>query len=714
MRDSPFRGSAGKGKMKRRSAIVLLIGFLAVPFNQGFCQTNLQLTGAAANDERAIRITWASTSNEVYQIQYANALATNVDGTTAWQLLYDEYPSQGTNTFWLDTGNYDLLPPVLHPKYASMRFYRILDEGPDTTSDEPTVSILTPTNGTVVSGELTINVLAGTDQPFISGTKLYVDGQEMQMADDATNYSAGSTNYETDTYSINTCEWGNGPHTLFATARCTSAPEGAHNVPYALIGHAASAFVPITFSNLVTRISFSQYFFDPAAGQTQQVSAVFAANCDWTLNITDLASNIVKTATGSGTSMVFNWDGTGTGGTNLSAGIYYYYITAQTNGLAPKGLSGDGSGGNPPAPAYTSASELWAVAPDSENVLPLAIYPPGFDTNGFLIFSASPADVETLTEFLSLDAGSTAPMADTGGTIVPDFSGPSPQPAPAAPQRPPTNPVRGVSGTFGIAYQTYAANGSAGYTPPFPDNGLHINQKVQMENRSASNPINYEPVKESKTMANNFIKWMKRGGWSLGFQKVDDQLNISDLRGSGTPFNQVNFGLLLLHGTYGTSLDYTANGCMQMYFPITAGGSSQYLRMSEMNFGGSGSNGLKWITLWACFSLQADDWQNMQMAGIKPYNNNLHLILGAHNIIYSDSHLLGYWAKYMTVGQTANNPMSIRAAWYSAARKAYAGQGFSGNITFAVAGDDACRNDTLQNNSAPSGTPYYDSIQVFP
>ena len=78
-------------------------------------------------------------------------------------------------------------------------------------------------------------------------------------------------------------------------------------------GHAVSQFVPVLFSNLITRISFSQPYFDPSSGQTQQVSAVFAANCDWTLNIVDVYSNVVQTASGSGISMLYNWDGTSNG-----------------------------------------------------------------------------------------------------------------------------------------------------------------------------------------------------------------------------------------------------------------------------------------------------------------------------------------------------------------------------------------------------------------
>ena len=76
-------------------------------------------------------------------------------------------------------------------------------------------------------------------------------------------------------YVINTCEWDNGPHTLFATATESTMPDTAGNI--GLTGHAVSPFLTVYFSNLVTRISFSQQFFEPSLGQTQQVSAIFAA-----------------------------------------------------------------------------------------------------------------------------------------------------------------------------------------------------------------------------------------------------------------------------------------------------------------------------------------------------------------------------------------------------------------------------------------------------
>jgi hypothetical protein len=709
-------------KIIRETIMVSALG-LALATN-GLAQTNLQFTAATSTDEQAIRLTWASQSNHVYQIQCANALATNADGSTAWQTLYDNYPSQGTNTFWLDTGNYNLAPAILHPKNAPMRFYRILDEGADTLSDEPTVSVTAPTSGTAVSGELVITVAAATDQPVLSGTKLYVDGQEMRPADSTTNWNDGVTNYEVDTYSINTCEWGNGTHTLFATTENESGYGDAMNAPPIMTGHAASTSVSVLFSNLVTRISFSQPSFDPLSGQTQQVSAAFAANCNWTLNIVDVYSNVVQTASGSGTSMIYNWDGT-SNGTNLPNGIYYYYINAQTNGESSDfvdGGSSGGSGSSPPSSGFarsssigSASSELWAVSADlSGGLVPLALYPPGVDTNGLIIFEASPAEIQSLkpsvsrTSFSAMNnGGAFSPAASGGGSSA------ASQGSPASPQRPPNNPVRGLVGSCAIAYQTFAGNGTNGYHLNSPANKPYFPQ-IKIQNASGGT---FEPLPRHKPEADNFISEMQYRGWTNRFVKADDQLKLSDMQGSGTPFNQVNLGVFLTHGAYGTTADYYANGCNQIYFPITSGTSAQWLRMSDMNLGDAGTNGLKWMAIKGCHSLYHSDWSSMQYYGIHPYNSNLHSLLGADTDSATSATLMQLWARYMNFGTSTNySPLTLRAAWYQAATDAYKGGQFPSGTTiiFAVAGDSACMDDSLQNYSQPQGGWTYHSKQVFP
>jgi hypothetical protein len=55
-------------------------------------QNALQFTGVKATVENAILLYWASNTNEVYEIDYADQLNTNYDGTTTWMPLYTDYP----------------------------------------------------------------------------------------------------------------------------------------------------------------------------------------------------------------------------------------------------------------------------------------------------------------------------------------------------------------------------------------------------------------------------------------------------------------------------------------------------------------------------------------------------------------------------------------------------------------------------------------------
>src|ERR1039457_1913549 len=146
--------------MKTTKIAALLFGVLLASFSQSFGQTILQFTSVNVTPENAIQLYWTSTNHEIYGIQYANTLATNADGTTAWFSLYDNYPSHGTNTFIGDFGNYDTTSAILHPKYMPMRFYRIVDEGADNdTADNPSITITSPTNGASLSGQITVSVV---------------------------------------------------------------------------------------------------------------------------------------------------------------------------------------------------------------------------------------------------------------------------------------------------------------------------------------------------------------------------------------------------------------------------------------------------------------------------------------------------------------------------------------------------------------------------
>jgi hypothetical protein len=141
--------------------------------------------------------------------------------------------------------------------------------------------------------------------------------------------------------------------------------------------------------------------------------------------------------------------------------------------------------------------------------------------------------------------------------------------------------------------------------------------------------------------------------------------------------------------------------------------------MNDMDFGGTNTNGLKWMAIMACNSLYSPNWTSMQNQNIKPYNGNLHLLLGTGSEFYLEPLIARYWADYMLGNVSVGRPpMTIQAAWYQAVIEAYVHPqaGYINPTIFAVAGDSACMNDYLQNatNTVLSGTWTYSSSQVYP
>jgi Family of unknown function (DUF6345)/Transposase len=526
----------------------------------------------------------------------------------------------------------------------------------------------------------------------------------------STNYTdiTGTTNYQIDTFIINTCEWGNETHTLFATAECQSGFGDAPNSGPVATGHGVSQMVPVLFSNLVERISFALNAFDPALGQTQKVNAVFAQNSDWTLTVQDVFSNTVVTSTGSGDSMEYDWNGT-SGGTNVPAGIYFYYISAETNGSTSSFVSG-GSESLSTSSSLDESNSLWVLSSDSNSVCPLKLYPSNFNTNALTIFSATPSEIASLSPSLSSSGSGFTPAAAGGSSAAS-------QNAPRTPRRPPTSRAVGTVGTFGIVYDTYSANGTNGINlNPLPDGSGIVGRYIRFQSFTASSALNYPPLLPFKQEADYFIYDMGQYGWRKTIHKVDNEFTINDLRGSSTSFNQVDLGVMMFHGTFGTTMDFAAGLCQQMYYAVTSGGSGQYLRLSEMSLGGSDpTNGLKWFAIMACNSLQHTDWANMQSHGIKPYNNNLHLLLGTDSTNVTSPTVLKFWADYMNYGVTNFGPMTVKDSWFQAGKNAYKGVRIAFPMKFAVAGDTACQDDYVQPgfSSPPAGTQFYNSQTIY-
>jgi hypothetical protein len=677
--------------MKKMKWAVLVFGFLVTSTGQGFSQNALAFTSVNATPDNHIQLHWASNSNEVYEIDYADQLAGNPDGSTAWNPLYEDYPSHGTNSFITDDGNYDLTPEIPYPGINPERFYRVMLVEDNSSPTNPTVSIVSPSSGDSLSGDVTMQVFASSPE-ILADVKLYVDGEEQWSSIDSSNFD------------INTCEWANGTHTIFATAKSQSGFEGVANGGVITYGRTVSSYVTVTFSNLISSLNFSQPFFEPALGQTQAVTAAFAANCNWTLQIQDVNSNTVLSASGSGSSMEYDWDGTGTGETNIPDGVYNYVLTASTNGAASEVVSGGGGsgGGSPPTPDFAMAgggdsTELWASTSDDSDVVPLILYPPGFDTNGLTIFSATPAQVNAArSESLSSHSvGTTSFPMDAS----PDYSGTTSQTT-TGPKRKPRTGVKGEVGTYGICYKTYGTNG---FSSPHPITGwpypLPTEVAIDGQTRTATT-VDYS-VQNFVNMSDGFSAIMKKAAWKPAFVKRDSQWGDSDIKksslGGNSIFNTCNFGMLMTHGSYGNS-GSTGQEDDNINYTYCWLGGNDYVRLTDMDFGSTGTNGLRWMTIFACNILREANYNSMNNAGKNPVNENLHLLLGFDTTGYAAYNLGKFYANYLV-----NSNYTVINSLADGCADSYQlnSTGITNIVRVGIVGWNSCQNDSLQLYNDP-------------
>jgi Family of unknown function (DUF6345)/Bacterial Ig domain len=563
--------------------------------------------------EDSVTVKWNSECNANYRIDFASELSTN----TVWQTLYDNYPSHGTTTFWTDQGDWIATPEILHPSKERKRFYRVVKTG--TNSAPPQVTITYPTNNVVLSGDVTVSVTA-TGASDIAGIKLFVDGEEF-----------GSISGDETNFVINTCEWANGSHTLFAVAEDTTGVPTTPSTNNISPQFAASPYVTPTFSNYISRFWFSEPFFEPELGETQHISAVFTTNSAWTLTIFDSSSNIVRTATGTGTRLDFNWNGTGTSNSTLSAGLYDFAISATPT------------------------------------------------NSGF-----GPLDEDP-----------------TSGTT-----------------RRRSHRVRGTVGTFGIAYQGHHPTSGGSFHRPTNGLGGYVNVYHSY--------LPYGPVGTADAMVEGFASAMTSKGWRMKFKSYNDGLASSYLRkpskGGTSIFEQVNIGFMVLHGTRGTTPDYTvaASGPLETYWATWHTGATDYdwVRISDCEFGSS--TNLRWMASATCSILYADNFWDMWDKVVLPVGDNLHSFLSAHSSMRAHPKLGEIWAKKMNGGFFGifPPPQTVIQAWYTAGELTQIAVNQEPDCLFAAMYWPACFSDKLRNYSTPdSGDPAnisYDAKRVYP
>jgi hypothetical protein len=313
-----------KGKMKTikqgiiGTAILFILGAL-----QGHAQTNIIIKAPIVADDHTMKISWNAETGAVYQVWAADSLTDVGNQGFKWIIRDSDCVSKGTNAEWMDVGNPQWIPRILPPRFQPMRFYRVEKVKQATLTPSPTVALsLSQTNP--ISGDLyaTVSVTLTDTNQQMSFVGVFVDGQRL--------YSVPNENF---TVFINSCEWPNGPHEIYAVVTTMDTGETLPdsdaatetNAAIFAVGVSTSKFV--TFSNYISQFFVAVPFF--AAGQTQEVVATFAEDSCWRLTVLNYQDTPVRQFTGQDSSLYAAWDGNDDSGNPLPYGFYDYYIEAR-------------------------------------------------------------------------------------------------------------------------------------------------------------------------------------------------------------------------------------------------------------------------------------------------------------------------------------------------------------------------------------------------
>ena len=387
-----------------------IVGAEAFAALSGYAQTNYMIQSPVAAADHTIKIRWNSTTGVVFQVESADSLTDVGAQGLQWVIRDADCGSKGTNAEWMDVGDSQWLPRILHPRFQPQRFYRIKKVG-QATGTSPTVTVQLsqggsplPSGTNVISGDLDVSVivnLVDTNQ-IVSAVKLIVDGQKV-----------ATTDYSFST-SLNTCEWPNGIHEIYGIATTaiendigettpsddTEADAVTNDVQVA-IGVANSKFC--VFSNYISQFFVAIPYFQ--AGQTQEVVANFEQDYYWRVSVVDSQDNPVRVFDGQGSSAYAAWDGNDAFGNPLSYGYYDYIVDARPSQYGPLSL----------ASPLSSLSSQMAVS-SSVAATPLSGYQlraaPFKQTPAAMQFSNS----NTIPENICIPSlNPTSPPADTNG-----------------------------------------------------------------------------------------------------------------------------------------------------------------------------------------------------------------------------------------------------------------------------------------------------------
>ena len=663
-----------------QSAIICTFVIIVAASIKVEAETNILIKPPVIAADKTVKLNWNAQTGAVYQIEAADSLTTPGSQGFQWIIRETDCVSKGTNAEWMDVGTAQWIPRILHPRFQPMRFYRV-QKVKQATLASPVVSLqLSQSN--LINGDLyaTVNVSFADTNQQMSSVGVFVDGQRL--------YSVPSESFAVF---INSCEWPNGPHEIYAIATTVDSGEtlpgnGEAETNAANFAVGISSSYSVTFSNYISQFFVAVPFFIPASGQTQEVVATFPEDTCWRLTVLDYQNTPVRLFTNQSSSLYVAWDGNDGSGNSLPYGYYDYFIEARpsrfgcldsfaANAYMNNSFAGAIDLVSKPAPIQFSTEpsnniedidtpslnsrslvetnsttphwpENWTITYDGTNKLingvPAILYPPIFES-GIPISSGRTRNgaSESIGNLQADDWGDGVYTTQT-------------------PNRSPGNLFKGYAGTVGIGFQGHHPGGSGWALPP----GGVI---------SPSSPP-YGSLVNASTIAIGFSSDMVLYGWRTSFYLGNDNLNYTNLfpeagtySGQSTFASRCDFGLLVGHMTATANIDPNYS-CTHSYYPFYNSkqpGAYQWGALPGMDFGYYwGGSPLKWMALYGCNSLRYEDMNDMWTKFRLPMPPNIRLLLGSEEGVFIHPSFGGRFALDL------NNSMTIVDAWCDAAHYA--------------------------------------------
>ncbi len=203
------------------------------------------------------------------------------------------------------------------------------------------VQITNINNGSILSGDVDVSVFITGSSTGFGDVNLYIDGVELE---------SGQPDPDSQ-----------GNNTVVITVPSNGYTNGTHQLKVSdAQGHSDTRTV--SFNNVISSLRYDPVMDTNGSASdvphTAQISATLSSSQQWQIQIQDDSDNVIKSFSGSGTSINVSWDGTNSSGLVVDDDSYDFTITTTPSGsVAPASATSQG--------ANTTNSVTRPIAKDS-------------------------------------------------------------------------------------------------------------------------------------------------------------------------------------------------------------------------------------------------------------------------------------------------------------------------------------------------------------